>query len=62
MEALVEVTEEALTEVGAPGTAIPVAGNTAVTVVEAASLLTALFETLEAPATVKTLELIPFKV
>jgi hypothetical protein len=52
----------ALTAVGAAGTAKPVAGNTAVTVIETASVLTALLLTLVAPATVKKLALTPLSV
>jgi len=60
-EALVADVALALTEVGAPGTAIPVAGNTAVTVIDAASVETALLVTV-APAIVKKLEVMPLSV
>jgi hypothetical protein len=50
------------TEVGAPGAAIAVAGKTAVTVIEAASVFTALLVTLVAPAIEKKFAVMPLSV
>jgi hypothetical protein len=50
------------TEVGAPGAVIAVAGNTAVTVIEAASVFTALLVTLVAPAIEKKFAVMPLSV
>ena len=50
------------TEVGAPGATEAVAGNTAVTVIDAASVLIALFVTLVAPATEKKFAVMPLSV